>query len=92
MFKCEVSARKVLPIIRKELAVAMKARGKKTGEIAKLLDTTPAAISQYISGKRGHFSLSKSELKKICKIADKSKIKQKEICELCKEITNRIKV
>ena len=92
MFKCEVSARKVLPIIRKELALAMKEQGMKTGEIAKILETSPAAISQYISGKRGHLNLVKSELKKIHKMAEKSTIKHKEICELCKEVTTRIKL
>ena len=92
MFKCEVSARKVLPIIRKELAIAMKERGMRTGEIAKILETSPAAISQYMSGKRGHLNLVESELKKIHNMVETSNIKHKEICELCKEVTRRIKL
>ena len=93
MFECEVSARKILPIIRKELAIAMKAEGMKTGEISKILETSPAAISQYISGKRGHMTLLKGELKTIHKMAkNHEKMKKNEICKLCKEVSDRIRV
>ncbi|MBR9681607.1 MAG: XRE family transcriptional regulator [Candidatus Altiarchaeota archaeon] len=92
MFKCEVSAKKVLPIIRKELAIAMKGTGMRTGEIAKVLETTPAAVSQYLSGKRGHLVLVEKELKKIHKMVKTSKVDHETVCSLCKEVTNRIRV
>ena len=90
MFQCEISARKILPIVRKELTIALREKGLRVGEISKLLETTPAAISQYLSGKRGHFSLVESELIEIKKIANQSKIKQADICKLCKVITKRM--
>jgi predicted transcriptional regulator len=43
----------VLPVIRKELAIAMKGEGLDQNTIAKLLGVTSAAISQYVTGKRG---------------------------------------
>ncbi len=43
----------VLPVIRKELAIAMKNEGLDQKTIAKLLGVTAAAISQYVKGKRG---------------------------------------
>ena len=43
----------VLPVIRKELAIAMKNEGLDQKTIAKLLGVTAAAVSQYVKGKRG---------------------------------------
>ncbi|MBR9700707.1 transcriptional regulator [Candidatus Woesearchaeota archaeon] len=49
----EVEVFYILPTIRKELAVAMRAQGKSGKEISKLLGVTEAAVSQYFSKKRG---------------------------------------
>jgi uncharacterized protein len=48
----EVEVFYALPAIRKELATAMKASGKKQKEIAKLLCVKESTISQYMSEKR----------------------------------------
>lgn len=48
----EIEAWYVLPLIRKELAFAMKKEGLDQKTIAKLLGITPAAVSQYINKKR----------------------------------------
>jgi uncharacterized protein len=48
----EVEVFYVLPAIRRELATAMKASGKKQKEIAKLLCVKESTISQYMSDKR----------------------------------------
>ncbi len=48
----EVEVFYILPAIRKELSVALKARGKTQAEIARLLGVTPAAVSQYLHDKR----------------------------------------
>ncbi|MDP3917507.1 MAG: helix-turn-helix domain-containing protein [Nanoarchaeota archaeon] len=48
----EIEAWYVIPMIRKELAFAMKKEGLDQKGIAKLLGITPAAVSQYISKKR----------------------------------------
>ncbi|HDR53148.1 MAG TPA: XRE family transcriptional regulator [archaeon] len=92
MFKCEVSARTVLPILRRELAVILKDRGLKTGEIAEILETTPAAVSQYISGKRGKLALSDEEFRQLKKLADKKKLAHSDICNLCRTVTKRLEL
>ncbi len=48
----EIEAWYILPIIRKELALAMKAEGLDQQSLAKLLGITPAAVSQYVNNKR----------------------------------------
>ena len=44
----------VIPTIRKELALAMKNKGLKQVEIAKRLDLTKSAITQYLNESRGN--------------------------------------
>ncbi len=48
----EIEVWYILPAIRKELVVALKETGKSQKEIAKLLNITEAAISQYTKEKR----------------------------------------
>lgn len=48
----EIEAWYVLPLVRKELAFAMKGEGLDQKTIADLLGITPAAVSQYINKKR----------------------------------------
>ncbi len=50
----EVEVYYLLPAIRRELSLALKASGKAQHEIAKLLGVTDAAVSQYVSKKRGN--------------------------------------
>ena len=50
----EIEVFYVLPAVRKEIALAMKAEGKSQKEIAKLLGVTEPAISQYVSAKRAN--------------------------------------
>jgi predicted transcriptional regulator len=50
----EVEVFYLLPAIRREFAIALKALGKSQRDIAKLLGVTDAAVSQYITKKRGH--------------------------------------
>jgi hypothetical protein len=50
----EVEVFYILPAIRRELSFALKARGKSQKDIAKLLGVTEAAVSQYLSAKRGN--------------------------------------
>ncbi len=49
----EVEVHYILPAIRRELAIAMKAKGFEQKRIAKLLNVTEPAVSQYIKNKRG---------------------------------------
>ena len=48
----EIEVFYVLPAVRRELTLFMKAGGKSQKEIAKLLGVTEPAISQYMSEKR----------------------------------------
>lgn len=50
----EIEAWYILPLIRKELALAMKKEGLDQKSIAKFLGVTAAAISQYVNNKRGN--------------------------------------
>lgn len=50
----EVEVFYILPAIRRELTLALKELGKPQKEIAKLLGVTEAAVSQYLSSKRGN--------------------------------------
>jgi predicted transcriptional regulator len=49
----EIEVYYLLPAIRRELAKALKKKGSDQKTVAALLGVTPAAISQYLSGKRG---------------------------------------
>ena len=49
----EIEAFYLLPALRRELAGALKALGKDQKTIASLLGVTGAAVSHYLSGKRG---------------------------------------
>ena len=79
-------------MLRREFAFILKKKGKKTGEIAKILETTPAAVSQYLSGKRGKNQLNSQEKDEIKKLTELDEIPQEKICELCKKITRRMNV
>lgn len=50
----EIEVFYILPALRRHLVVFMKERGLKQRDIARLLEINEAAISQYLSGKRGH--------------------------------------
>jgi predicted transcriptional regulator len=53
MIHQEIEANHLLPAIRREIAKLLFAQGVKKSRIALLLRITKAAVSQYISGKRG---------------------------------------
>ena len=50
----EIETFYVIPALRRYLALAMKEQGIKQKDIANIMDINTAAISQYISNKRGH--------------------------------------
>jgi len=51
---CQEVVWDLLPAIRAALASALVRRGHSQLQAARLLDMAPAAISQYLSGKRGY--------------------------------------
>ena len=50
---CEYAAREIIPSIRAAIAITMIERGVSKYRAATLLGMTPAAITNYTSGKRG---------------------------------------
>ncbi|HVP24679.1 MAG TPA: transcriptional regulator [Methanomicrobiales archaeon] len=51
---CQQIVWDVLPAIRAALAAELVKNGVTRQEVARLLDTAPSAVSQYLSGKRGY--------------------------------------
>jgi predicted transcriptional regulator len=49
----EIEVFYLLPALRRQLAMSLKEKGIEQKKIAEWLSLTPAAVSQYISGKRG---------------------------------------
>ena len=60
----EIEVWYVLPAIRKEMAIALKKEGMAQKKIAEIFGVTPAAISQYISNKRGSDASMEKDIKK----------------------------
>lgn len=75
---CEVVFWKVGPSFRGYLVKKLVKEGMKQRDVAKLLGLTEAAISQYLSGKRGLLRFDK-EMKRIVEITAK-KIMQNPKC------------
>jgi len=53
LFPCERAVWELLPMIRADMAKQLVKDGIKRKDVAALLGVTPAAVSQYIHGKRG---------------------------------------
>lgn len=65
MLPCGEVHWKILPAISRELAACLEKEHVTRARIAEVIGTSPAAISQYMSGKRGGMKLSK-EAKEAC--------------------------
>ena len=88
---CEYIVWNGLPVIRKEIAESMiNVYGLSQKETAEKLCISPAAVSQYLSGKRGRAKVADKELSKEINISAKRIIEQgdniliSETCRLCK--------
>ncbi|MBR9680761.1 MAG: hypothetical protein GOU98_02965 [Candidatus Altiarchaeota archaeon] len=94
MMKCEMSSRKVLPAIRRALVTELSKTGKKQNEIARMLHITPAAVTQYIKGKRAKVKLNEKELEGVVELAkislEAGELEEKNICKLCDEVGKRL--
>ena len=65
----EIEVWYILPAIRKELVLALKEKGKSQKEIAKLLNVTEPAVSQYAKEKRAQKIKLDDETKKMIREA-----------------------
>ncbi len=89
----EIEVWYILPAIRRELALKLKATDMNQKQIAEIMDITPAAISQYIHNKRAH-KLCVNINKEIISNATKDIIKNpnnyaKIIQDILKKIANK---
>ncbi len=84
---CEIIVWDVLPCIRRELAKSMAEMGLSETKIAEMIGVTVAAVSQYLSDKRGTKTSFDGDLQEeIKKSADKivnGEDAVKEICRIC---------
>lgn len=88
----EIEVWYIIPAIRRELAKAFQKKGMKQREIARTLDITDAAVSQYFSSKRGTEVKFNQMIKKDLKQAAERIIKGGdtlvEIQRICKSCRN----
>lgn len=86
---CEQHQWSIIPSIRRELAICLVEVFELTqSEAARKMDVTPAAISQYLNGKRGNGVVDKGIRYEVAYSADiinkNGKIAvQTELCRLC---------
>ena len=85
---CERAARTVLPAIRREAVRVLVSMGKSRKEAARILGVTPAAVSQYLKGKRAKVELTPEEKEEIARMVKEGK--ESELCELCKRVAKRM--
>jgi predicted transcriptional regulator len=71
MLPCSEVHWKILPAVCRQLALCMEKENVPRTAIAAALGSTPAAVSQYISGKRGGAYLSARAKKECCILAKK---------------------
>ncbi|PIN98903.1 MAG: transcriptional regulator [Candidatus Diapherotrites archaeon CG10_big_fil_rev_8_21_14_0_10_31_34] len=97
-FPCEMIGWIVLPSIRRELTVYLiKEKKIPRKKVCEVLDLTPAALTQYVQGKRGKgFKLSKKEKQLIHEMGDylfEGKKSKKDFisrsCEICKTMRKK---
>ena len=63
--------------------VELHRRGLKVKEIADLLGMTPAAVSQYLHGKRGKGVVRVKGIESVVEKALRGELRQEDICALC---------
>jgi predicted transcriptional regulator len=92
---CQEVVWDLLPAIRASLAAALVRKGHSQLQAARLLDMAPAAISQYLSGKRGYRIEFDDDLKaEIERAADEIAAGDTEtvparLCSICRSIRER---
>lgn len=91
----EIEVRYTIPAIRRELAQALVSSGLSQRIVAKKMDVTEAAVSQYLSNKRGtSFEYPQSlkdainEAAKRIKNSDDVALVRREIMQLCEQMKN----
>lgn len=82
---CEIAVWYLLPVLKSELAKELVSSGLSQREVAEKLGVTQAAVSQYISGKRGNGIASTKymgqDIKKLAKRMVSSDVSEDDIVE-----------
>jgi len=92
---CEFIAKYVIPSLRREIVrILSEEYGMSNREIARTLDLTDAAVSQYLSDKRGKaFELDKNVMAMVKQSAERIARREttidEEICRICEDIKER---
>jgi len=76
MLPCETTVKAIVPSIKSNIAKNLKASGEKQKEIAKVLGVTEAAVSMYISGRRGAVKANRVDATEL--------VRHKEVCKVCR--------
>ena len=82
LFQCEKRSRSILPIVKRALIAELHRRGMKVKEIADLLGMTPAAVSQYLHGKRGR-EIRVKGIEELVEKALRGELRQEDVCRVC---------
>jgi predicted transcriptional regulator len=90
MLPCADVHWRILPAICREIAIGMEKEGATRGAIAAALGTTGAAVSQYISGKRGGEKLNAKAVAACRKLAKKMAMKRMSRTETDLEVSKII--
>ena len=92
-FPCEIVVWKILPAIKSKIVQNLKEKGIKQKDIAKVLDITEAAVSQYLSGKRAKDYKIPDKFNEMINVVSEAIAEGKNrqilmygICQICKEI------
>ncbi len=82
LFECERRSRVIIPIIKRALVEELHKRGLKVKEIAELLGMTPAAVSQYLHGKRGKYIRVRG-IEALVEKALRGELRREDVCRVC---------
>lgn len=87
MFHCTYASRYVLPSVKRAIVLELRRRGYSVTKISRMLGVTPAAVSQYLRGKRGKaLSVDRARIRKIVDLLVRGEDVSGEICALCREV------
>ncbi|MCX6767627.1 MAG: hypothetical protein NTY90_02765 [Candidatus Micrarchaeota archaeon] len=87
MIPCELMVSRVLPVIR-SVAASRLAKTKKQKEIAEELGITEAAVSHYLSKRRGNYGgvVGKAVAKSVDKFIGKKMPHAEKVCAVCRDL------
>ena len=91
---CESVVWDVLPCLRSALARRLKQKGMRQIDVADLLGVSPAAVSQYLSKKRGCGSEVEETIQKELDVSSQAIMDgesiREELCRLCRILQRRM--